>query len=127
MGISTGYSKFHAGTDWFEGLKRRYPELVLRKPEQLPSVRERMLNPEVLICYFGELSTIVTQGNFDSHPQRIWNCDEIVLLRVYVDKGEQCVVSKTSAKSSNITDMACVNAIREGKSPKKPHHCMVTA
>lgn len=116
LDIQSGYSNFHAGKDWFAGLKRRYPELVLRKPEKLTSVRARMLNPEVLGKYFDALFSIITEGSYGEHPERVWNCDETGFnmehdpVRVYAEKGDRSVVSKVSTKSSNLTVMACVNA-----------------
>lgn len=116
MKKGTGYTNFHAGKDRFEGLKRRYPEPVLRKPEKLTSVRARMLNLEVLGKYFDELGKIITEGNFGQYPERLWNCDETSFhmehtpVRVYAEKGDKSIVSKVSARSSNITVMACVSA-----------------
>jgi hypothetical protein len=75
-----------------------------------------MLNPEVLGKYFDALGTVIADGNYGEHPERVWNCDETSFnmehspVRVYAEKGDRSVVSKVSSKSSNITVMACVNA-----------------
>jgi len=55
MKIGSGYKKFKAGKDWFEGLKRRHPGIVVRKPEKLGTNRARMMNKEVISRYFADL------------------------------------------------------------------------
>ena len=53
--MQTSYPNFKAGKDWWEGVKRRHPEITLRKPEKLSTVRARMLNPVVVENYFNGL------------------------------------------------------------------------
>ena len=50
--IGSGYSNFVAGKDWWEGVKRRFPNLKIKKPERLTSTRARMMNREV-VCIAG--------------------------------------------------------------------------
>lgn len=112
--IDTTYRNFKAGKDWFEGLRRRHPELVLRKPEKLSSTRARMMNPEVVQSYFKDLSTIL--GETPLEAAHIWNCDETGFnfehcpVNVVAEKGDRCVMSRTSCKSSNVTVMGCISA-----------------
>jgi hypothetical protein len=47
--------------DWREGVKRRDPEIAVRKPERLSSLRARMLNETVVSKYFYELVKFVTE------------------------------------------------------------------
>ena len=74
-----------------------------------------MLNPEVLGKYFDTLESVVAANNLLDKSQYIWNCDESGFnrehnpVKIYAEKGEKSVVSRTSNKSSNITLMACVN------------------
>ncbi|MES9884670.1 MAG: helix-turn-helix domain-containing protein [Sedimenticola sp.] len=118
--ITSSYTNFHAGKDWWEGVKRRHPDLVVRKPEKLTSLRARMLNGEVVSKYFEDLNAIIQDLNLTQRPACIWNCDESGVnfehspVKVVAQKGDRNVVSKTTSKSSNITVMACVNA--EGNS-----------
>jgi hypothetical protein len=121
--IKSGYNDFKAGKAWFEGLKRRFPGLVLRKPEELSSVRARMFNPEVLGKYFDTLESVVAAINLLDKSQYIWNCDKSGFymehnpVKIYAEKGEKSVASRTSNKSSNITLMACVNGAGDRMSP----------
>ncbi|XP_045210605.2 jerky protein homolog-like [Mercenaria mercenaria] len=116
MKIGSGYTNFTAGKDWWEGVKRRHPDVVIRKPEKLTSTRARMMNREVINSYFNDLGTIVEGLNLEGNPRVIWNCDEMGKnfehdpVRVVAEKGEKNCLSRTSSKSTNITVMTCVNA-----------------
>ncbi|XP_052268856.1 jerky protein homolog-like isoform X1 [Dreissena polymorpha] len=118
--LETSYTNFKAGKDWWEGVKRRHPELSIRKPEKLSAVRARMLNPVVVNNYFEDLNQIV--NGMQIGPAQVWNCDETGLnfehspVRVVAERGA-AVVSKTSQKSSNLTIMACVNAAGKAMPP----------
>lgn len=122
MKIGSGYKKFKAGKDWFEGLKKRHAGIVIRKPEKLGTARARMMNREVIGRYFDDLQTLLEGLGLEDKPAKIWNCDEIGKnfehepVKVVAAKGESCL-SRTSSKSTNITVMACVNAAGERMPP----------
>ncbi|XP_045169801.2 uncharacterized protein LOC123532438 [Mercenaria mercenaria] len=133
--IGSGYPNFVAGKDWWEGVRRRHPDLTIRKPEKLSSTRARMMNREVIGRYFNDLGTIIEELNLLDKPQNVWNCDEMGKsfehdpVRVVSQKGVNCV-TRTSSRSTNITVMACVNAngkrlppmfVVKGKSSKSLH------
>ncbi|MES9881787.1 MAG: helix-turn-helix domain-containing protein [Sedimenticola sp.] len=115
--IGSGYPNFKAGKDWWEGVKRRHPDLTVRKPERLSSVRARMMNREVLNKYFDDLGRVVEELNIKDKPKNIWNCDEMGKsfehdpVRIVTEKGERNCLARTSSRSTNITVMACVNAV----------------
>lgn len=49
MNITNSFSRntpqdTKVGKDWFEGLKKRHPEVVMRKPEPLSTSRSRLMN-----------------------------------------------------------------------------------
>ena len=132
--MQTSYPNFKAGKDWWEGVKRRHPEITLRKPEKLSTVRARMLNPVVVENYFNDLERVISELGVSE--TEIWNCDETGLNfehnppRVVTERGANSVVGKTSQKSSNLTIMACVNGggsvmpplvITKGKTVKSLH------
>ena len=77
MKISSSYTAFKAGKDWWEGVRRRHPDLVIRKPEKLASTRARMMNREVINKYLNDLRTIVDGLNIHDKPHLTWNCDEM--------------------------------------------------
>nr|XP_011443131.2 jerky protein homolog [Crassostrea gigas] len=111
------------GKDWFEGFKKRHPELSIRKAEKLSTTRARMVNPQVVKNYFDDLDNILTRLDLHGKPSQIWNCDETGKqfehdpVRVIAEKGSKSVVGRTSPGRTNITVMACVNAAGEKMSP----------
>ena len=111
--IKKAYPNFKAGKDWWEGVRRRHPEITTRKPEKLSTVRARMLNKAVVGNYFTDLEKVITEMGVTEAEIR--NCDETGMnfehtpARVVAERGST-VVSKTSAKSSNLALRACVNA-----------------
>ena len=76
-----------------------------------------MMNPVVVQKYFNDLETIIEDLNLKDKPDCIWNCDETGRsfehnpVRVISEKKARNVVSKTSNNRSNVTIMACVNAM----------------
>jgi hypothetical protein len=123
MNVRHSYKNFKAGKDWFNGLMHRFPDIVLRKPEKLSSIRASMMNPEIVSNYFRALQNIITKNELELHPERVWNCDETGFnfehspVNVVAEKGDRCVLSRTSAKSNNVTVMACVNAMGQSMPP----------
>lgn len=104
------------GKDWFEGFKKRHPDITIRKAEKLTTTRARMLNPQVLNNYFNDLNALMTQLSIHDKPENIWNCDETGKqfehqpVRVLAEKGAKSVVGRASPGRTNITVMACVSA-----------------
>lgn len=56
--IGSGFKTFKAGKDWWAGVKRRHPEVTVRKPEKLTSTRSRMMNKEIVDKYFDDLGKL---------------------------------------------------------------------
>ena len=75
-----------------------------------------MLNPVVVTNYFNDLDALLDKLDLKEKPDQIWNCDETGKnfehqpVKVIAAKEEKSVIGRTSASSSNITIMACVNA-----------------
>ena len=113
----TPFKKINPSKDWWNGLRKRHPELSIRKAEKLGSSRARMTNPVVIKNYFDDLENLLTTLDLKNKPCQIWNCDETGRsfehnpVRVIADKGSRNVVGKTSNSRTNITIMACVNAM----------------
>ena len=103
------------GKDWFYGLKRRHPGLVLKSPEALSDVRYRALNPTAVGRYFVELGQVLTTLNLHGFPSRVWNMDETGSQlehkpsKVCAPKGSNVVGRSFSSKSS-VSVLVCVNA-----------------
>ncbi|XP_062575504.1 uncharacterized protein LOC134237417 [Saccostrea cucullata] len=119
----TGFKNFTPTKHWWEGLKKRHPEVALRKPEKLGTVRARMLNSCVVEKYFADLSKIVQNLNLQGSPEKIWNCDETgkqlehTPVHVIARRGSKSVVGRTGNDRSNITITACVNARGDSMPP----------
>lgn len=115
LGIK-GFKNETPSKHYWEGLKKRHPDMSLRKPEKLATTRAKMLNPTVVENYFRDLEKIVTDLNLKNNPEFIWNCDETGKqlehnpINVVARKGSRSVVGRTSTDRSNISIMACVNA-----------------
>lgn len=98
-------------------LMHRFTDIILRKPEKLSSICAILMNPEVVSSYFRALQDTITKNELASHPERVWNGDETRFHfehspeNVVVEKRDRCMLLWTSAKSNNVTVMACVNAI----------------
>jgi len=81
-----------------------------------------MMNKEVISRYFAVLQTMLEGLEIEDKPSRIWNCDEMGKIfehepvKVVAAKGESCL-SRTSSKFTNITIMACENAVGERMPP----------
>jgi hypothetical protein len=75
-----------------------------------------MLNPVVATNYFNDLDPLLDKLDLKEKPDQIWNCDETGKnfehqpVKVIAAKEEKSIIGRTSASSSNITIMACVNA-----------------
>ena len=110
------FKKGVPGIAWWEGLKKRYPELTIRKPEKLGTNRARALNGPITTSYFDYLGSLLDELNLKEQPARIWNADETRLrfehdpVKVITEKGIKNVVGKTSEDRTNITILACGNA-----------------
>ena len=71
MGIKTPFKNGVPGKAYFQGLKVRHPEVVIRKPEKLGTSRARMLNPTVVNNYVNDLGSIIQTLNLGDKPAQI--------------------------------------------------------
>ncbi|KAK3108839.1 hypothetical protein FSP39_017026 [Pinctada imbricata] len=134
--IGIKFKKGNPGKEWYEGFKKRHPEVVIRKPEKIALSRARMVNKEVLNKYFSGLKVIIDELNLGDKPHLIWNADEVGKsfehepVRILAEKGSKNVVGRSSSNRTNITVLASVNAsgdkmpplmIVKGKTSKSLH------
>ncbi|KAL5010141.1 hypothetical protein ScPMuIL_012446 [Solemya velum] len=131
--IKTPFRNGVPGKDWLAGFLARHPDLTIRKPSALSTVRARMLNPTVTGKYFNELGNILEMLKLSNQPKKIWNIDEtsVPLLhkpaRVIASTGAKNVPCRVGNNRENISVLACINAdgnsippmvIVKGKTPK---------
>ncbi|XP_071133040.1 jerky protein homolog [Mytilus edulis] len=115
MDLKTPFKNGIPGKDWWKGFKNRHPEVVIRKPEKLSTVRSRMLNATVVGNYFKELQTVTEELS----PTSIWNMDETGInlehqpAGVLARRGAKSVPGRVGNTRENITLLPCVNAAGE--------------
>ncbi|VDH90293.1 Hypothetical predicted protein [Mytilus galloprovincialis] len=121
--IKTPFKNSTPGKDWWQSLKERHPDLTIRKPEKTGALRCRMMNRQKVEAYFQDLGLILTQKNLLEKPKMIWNMDECGKsfehnpVKVVAEKGAKNVPGRTSAISTHVTIVACVNAMGDKMSP----------
>ena len=76
LNLQTPFRNDIPGQHWIRGLKKRHPELVLRRPQKLSINRSRMMNRGKVSAYFTDLHQTITKLNLVNRPQCIWNVDE---------------------------------------------------
>ena len=101
---------------WWEGFKRRHPEITLRKPEPVSHVRANCAQPEVLRRYFDELEVILKGNEIIESPSAIFNMDESGFPldpkspQIVCKRGQHHPSALCSGNKSQITVLACCNA-----------------
>ena len=111
-----GLTDVHVSHGWWEGFKKRHPELVLRKPEPLSQARAYCAKPEILVRYFQELESTLLNNDIMNCPSLIFNMDESGFPldpkspQIVCKRGQQHPSAISSGNKSQITVLACCNA-----------------
>ena len=106
---------------WFRQFIGRHPELSMRTPEKLSSVRMASSTPEVMEKHFDRLEALVEEHHYS--VSEIWNADETsgcILgkeLKVLAPKGSSRVVSRSTEGGVTTTLMVAVSADGEKMPP----------
>ena len=103
---------------WFRRFIERQPKLALRKGDRTAFVRmDAMKKQEELDNYYICLKSILVDNNLMDKPGQIYNVDESGMPlehrspRVLAKKGQRKVRYCTSGNKSQVTVVACINAI----------------
>lgn len=122
MSTTSTFSKGIPGKAWWRGFRSRHPEVAIRKPEKLSTVRARGLNHVQTGNYFLELLEILERLKLTNKPHLLWNMDEsgssmehnptLVCAR----KGARQVPGRTANTRENNTLVVCVNAAGQSMS-----------
>lgn len=116
MKLKTPFRNGIPGKDWVDGFKKRHPDVSLRSPTPLNSVRARMLNAEVTAKYFKDLGSTINDLNLQNSPNRIWNIDETNVslthkpAKVLAETGQRNVPGRVGNCRDGVTVLACINA-----------------
>jgi hypothetical protein len=74
--LKTPFKNSTPGKDWWQTLKQRQSDLIIRKPEKTGTLRCRMMNRQKVEEYFKDLEAILTERNLFDKPKLVWNMDE---------------------------------------------------
>ena len=106
-----------AGRWWFDGFRKRHPQLTIRTPQPLSYCRALCSNPDILSNFFGKLGEVYGKLNLLTKPMQIFNCDETGVSivhkpgKVLAQLGRRNVYSITSAERGKThTILSCVSA-----------------
>ena len=119
--LKTPFKNSTPGKDWWQKLKQRHSDLTIRKPEKTGTLRCRMMNHQKVEEYFKDFEAI--ERNLLNKPKLDWNMYETSKsfehdpVKVIAEKGARKVPGRTSAMSTHVTIVACVNAADERMSP----------
>lgn len=100
---------------WFDGFKKRNPDITLSKPQKLSLVRAKCTSDVVLDKYFQDLERVIATNGLLDKPENIWNIDETGLVmehspsKVVCGKGA-APQSVTSNRGQTVTIIASGNA-----------------
>ena len=101
---------------WWDGFKKRHPQVSLRMAEHLVSNRASSCTRDVLNNYFDLLEKTIHDNDLLAKPNQIFNCDETGMpldpkpSRVLVSKGTKHPRAITTGNKTQITILVCCNA-----------------
>uniref|UniRef100_A0A1X7SM32 HTH CENPB-type domain-containing protein n=1 Tax=Amphimedon queenslandica TaxID=400682 RepID=A0A1X7SM32_AMPQE len=101
---------------WWDGFRRRHPDIVLRQPEPISKIRYLAFNSEIIESYFKELECTLLDNDILEQPSLIFNMDETGFplnpksTFVACKRGEKHPSFITSGGKSHITVLACCSA-----------------
>ena len=116
LNLRTPFKNDIPGKEWWAGFTRRHPEVTLRKPEALSTVRSRNMNPTVVGEYFVGLHKVLEDNQLQTNPMRIWNADETGIsfehkpVKVCARVGVKNLPGRVGSSRESMTMMACINA-----------------
>ena len=114
--LKTPFRNGVPGKDWVSGFLKRHPDLAIRSPTALSTVRARMLNETVTSKYFKTLSDLVSDLNLEDKPHCIWNMDEtsVPLIhkpsKVLAETGIKNIPGRVGNSRDNVSVLGCINA-----------------
>jgi len=107
--IKTPFTDDRPSRHWYEGFRKRHPELSIRKPQHL-SLRRAAVTSEELQEWFKNSGQYLESKNLSNiSPTRIFNCDESSLLlcpdaeSVLAEKGSRVVYKVVDGSKETLT------------------------
>jgi hypothetical protein len=108
--------KLAPGKDWLYGFMQRHPDVTLRQPVPLTTVRARILNKEVTSNYLSALGNTLEEANLKESPYQILNMDEKSInlthkpSKVLAAKGQRNVPCRIGNNRETVSVLVAVNA-----------------
>ena len=104
-GRSGAFPSSRPGKDWWRCFLRRWPSLVERRPQHLPSLRAKAVTEAAVDAWLGKVTAKFTELKLnDLAPEelgkRLWNCDETAFA---TDVASQRIFAKRVAKNVHET------------------------
>ena len=118
-----GLRKDKITNGWFDSFMKRHPYLSLRKGDATGVDRMDAITPAAINHYFDLLKEVLDEYKLMNCPGQIYNVDETGLAyehrpqKLVTLKGQQKVRCRTANNKSQITVVACVNAIGQAIPP----------
>jgi len=119
-GRSTPFKENRPGKDWYYAFLKRHPELSSRTPQQLSKERA-IITPAKVEQWFRDFSEFMAKETEDQHlwkdPSRWFNADESGFPlcpksgKILACKGVPKVYNFTSSDKTQVTVLACMNAV----------------
>ncbi|KAK3770498.1 hypothetical protein RRG08_049133 [Elysia crispata] len=116
LGLKTQFKDAIPGKDYWQGTKKRRPDLVIRTPQICASNRLHVMTRTVINKYFDDLEKLLNELDLAQKSSQIWNCDETGLQfspdasKVIAQKGVRSVVARCSPSNESVTTLVCINA-----------------
>ncbi len=108
---------------WWQRFLERWPSLSLRTGDAFSVARDRMTDHEVFDSYFKLLKQTLEENGILHNPGQIYNCDvsgmplEHKLPCIISQKGAKKIRQRTSGNKTQISILACANAIGQALPP----------
>jgi len=101
---------------WFDGFKRRHPEITIAKAQKLNLLRARATSEPIIDQYFHDLKSVMDLYDLHSRPENIWNIDETGLMMEHTPSLVVCgshtkPQAVTSHRGKTVTIIAAGNAV----------------
>jgi len=109
--------KKSAGYYWFENLMRRFPQLSVKKAENLSAARAMAVNEVRIKQWFEEYSGLLRKLGIEDSPGHLWNIDETGMQNIHDAKrvvgiaGEHVYNITAMEKGETSTYLAGINAV----------------
>jgi hypothetical protein len=107
--------RIHITHQWWNHFKKRHPNLVKRRTDELQRVRGDALVAKRIKHFFQTYVKVIEEKNIP--PEKIYNCDEVGIIidappkETFTKRGTKRTYVRTSGNRVLISMMGCVSAI----------------